>query len=395
MRQVLSRQVLGKGVLTAAAASSLLSIATGAAYAHPGAMAEASHSPGVLAGNSVSVPVTFAPNVCGNTVDAGAGLNPAMGNRCATTTGSDAGHDHDYERYLSPEQAQAFAQYLDEREARHEGRRGKHRAERHEEGGYGETPRVPHQGGAPHQGGYGDSGGSGEEECDDHPAPETPEPRPQHPPKPHAEHPRPPAPHHAPPAPRPMPKPEAHPAAEHPAPERPEPEPAPVPEVPAPLPAPVPVDELPHTLPAPAPVEEAPHTLPAPAPVEEAPHTLPAPAPVAQEFPAPMPPRGSQFVEHPAPAVPQDVRPADQPPAAPAGDLPVHLPPAPAPAPAPDLAPSAPPAAVPAAAPLPAPAQATVRELAATGAGQPGAAAVLASALILGGAILYRRSRTA
>ncbi|MEU7726963.1 chaplin family protein, partial [Streptomyces sp. NPDC040724] len=60
MRQVLSRQVLGKGMLTAAAASSLLSIATGAAYAHPGATAEVSHSPGVLAGNSVSVPITFA-----------------------------------------------------------------------------------------------------------------------------------------------------------------------------------------------------------------------------------------------------------------------------------------------------------------------------------------------
>ncbi|MET9470177.1 chaplin [Streptomyces sp. NPDC006544] len=354
MRQVLSRQVLGKGVLTAAAASSLLSIATGAAYALPGAMAEASHSPGVLAGNSVSVPVTFAPNVCGNTVDAGAGLNPAMGNHCATTTGSGARHDHAYDRYLSPEQADAFAQYLDERQARHEERHGARHEERHEQGGYGEAPRVPHQGGAPHQDGYGNSG---EEGCDDHPAPERPEPRPQHPPKPHAEQPRPPAPHHAPPAPKPMPRPE--PEAEHPAP-------------------------------------EAPRPLPVPAPVEEA-HTLPAPVPVAQEAPAPMPPRGSQFTEHPAPSVPQDVRPADQPPAPPAGDLPVHLPPVPAPPPAPVPAPSAPvavPAASPAA-PVAAPAQAPVGELAATGAGQPGAAAALAAALVLGGAILYRRSRIA
>ncbi|MGW6690332.1 chaplin [Streptomyces sp. NPDC054961] len=369
MRQVLSRQVLGKGMLTAAAASSLLSIATGAAYAHSGAMAEASHSPGVLAGNSVSVPVTFAPNVCGNTVDAGAGLNPAMGNHCATTTGSDTRHDHAYDRYLSPEQAEAFAQYLDEREARHAQRPG----ERHEEGGYGESPRVPHQGGAPHhdsaphQDGYGNSG---EEECDDHPAPGRPGPRPQHAPKPHAEHPRPPAPHHAPPAPKPMPRPE--PAAEHPAPQTPRP------------------------LPAPA---------PGPAPVEEA-HTLPAPAPVAQEAPAPMPPRGSQFTEHPAAPVPRDVRPADQPPAPPAGDLPVHLPPAPAPAPVPAPVP-APPApvapapvavgvpAAPPAAPVATPARAAVPELAATGAGQPGAAAALAAALVLGGAILYRRSRIA
>lgn len=355
MRQVLSRQVLGKGVLTAAAASSLLSIATGAAYAHPGAMAEASHSPGVLAGNSVSVPVTFAPNVCGNTVDGGAGLNPAMGNHCATTTGSGTRYDHDAERYLSPEQAEAFAHYLDEREARHEERRHEERYEerRHGEGGYGEAPRVPHQGGAPHQDGYGNSG---DEECDDHPAPEKPEPRPQHPPKPHAEHPRPPAPHHAPPAPRPMPQ---HAA---------------------------PVEEAPHTLPAPA---------PGPAPVEEAPHTLPAPAPVVREAPAPMPPRGSRFTEHSAPSVPRDVRPADQPPAPPAGDLPVHLPPVPAPAPVPaPPAPAAVPAATPAA-PAAAPARATAGELAATGAGQSGAAAALAAALILGGAILYRRSRIA
>ncbi|RSS78204.1 LPXTG cell wall anchor domain-containing protein, partial [Streptomyces sp. WAC06614] len=51
------------------------------------------------------------------------------------------------------------------------------------------------------------------------------------------------------------------------------------------------------------------------------------------------------------------------------------------------------------AAPAPAPAPMTPRAsapvLAETGAGQPAAAAVLASALILGGAVLYRRSRIA
>ncbi|WP_406366889.1 hypothetical protein [Streptomyces sp. NBC_01546] len=106
-----------------------------------------------------------------------------------------------------------------------------------------------------------------------------------------------------------------------------------------------------------------------------------------EEAPAPRPPHGSQPVEHPAPEV---VRPADQPPAAPAGDTPVHLPPAaaaptPLPAPAPGPAP----------APAPAPAHVTGPMLAETGAGQPAAAAALATALILGGAILYRRSRIA
>ncbi|MYV73014.1 hypothetical protein GT352_03465, partial [Streptomyces sp. SID1046] len=89
-----------------------------------------------------------------------------------------------------------------------------------------------------------------------------------------------------------------------------------------------------------------------------------------------------------APA-PEVVPPADQPPAAPGGDTPVTLPPAPAPAPAP--------APLPAPAPVqpsaPAPTHVTGPVLAETGAGQPAAAAALATALILGGAILYRRSR--
>ncbi|AWZ08588.1 hypothetical protein DRB89_32940 [Streptomyces sp. ICC4] len=46
-------------------------------------------------------------------------------------------------------------------------------------------------------------------------------------------------------------------------------------------------------------------------------------------------------------------------------------------------------------APAPVPARATAPQLAATGAGSHGAAAALASALVLGGAILYRRSRIA
>ncbi|MYV79647.1 DUF320 domain-containing protein, partial [Streptomyces sp. SID1046] len=261
MRQVLSRQVLGKGMLTAAAASSLLSIATGAAYAHPGASAEASHSPGVLAGNSVSVPITFAPNVCGNSVDGGAALNPAMGNTCVTDTGSHADDGYDYGRYLSPENAQAFERYLDEREGRHvvpEQRHGSPRhaggpeQPRHEQARH-EQPRQdgprhakPRQEEPRHEGGYGGPGEQrGKEECDDHPESSPP----------------PPPAHHAPPAP-----------------ERPHPMPEPVEEHPAPLPTPEPVQEAPAP-----PAEEPPHTLPAPepapAPVEEAPHPLPAPAP--------------------------------------------------------------------------------------------------------------------
>ncbi|MEU2449911.1 chaplin [Streptomyces sp. NPDC012765] len=380
MRQVLSRQVLGKGMLTAAAASSLLSIATGAAYAHPGATAEASHSPGVLAGNSVSVPITFAPNVCGNSVDGGAALNPSMGNTCVTSTGSHADEGYDYSRHLSPEHAEAIERYLDERgggrhavpEQRHENGYEQPRHERpRSEGPRHAKPRHEEP---RHEGGYGGQGGEQpkDEECDDHPGSAPPIPPT----------------HHAPPAPE-HPHPMPEPVEEHPVPL---PTPEPVQEAPAPLPE---VPPAPPAPPAPQPpAEEAPAPEPLPAP--EAPHTLPAPAPgpppVVEEGPAPGPPRGSLPVEHPAPApapAPGVVPPADQPPATPGGDTPVGLPPAPAPLPAPAPAP-APAPEQPAA---PAPAHVTGPMLAETGAGQPAAAAALASALILGGAILYRRSR--
>ncbi|MFK0255971.1 chaplin [Streptomyces sp. NPDC090445] len=366
MRQVLSRQVLGKGVLTAAAASSLLSIATGAAFAHPGAVAEASHSPGVLSGNSVSVPITLSPNVCGNSVDGGAALNPSFGNTCATTSGSDThrhddrgGHAHD--RHLSPEHAEAFERYLQEHGARQglPGQRGEeagHSGPRHEEprrhAPRHAAPRhaAPRHEEARHEGARpeGRHGKPAEEECDDHPQGH-PQGRPA--PKPA------PAEHHAPPAPEP---PRSHPAPPAPPAAHPEP-PAPVEEAPRPLPAPAPVEQAPPAPEAPAEIPAPlPAPAPAPAPVAEAPVPLPAPAPVEQgpaPAPAPAPPHGSTPVPLPAPA------------------------PAPVPAPAPA------PAAAHATAPAPV--------LAETGAGQTGIAALLASALVLGGAILYRRSRTA
>ncbi|MFE1315425.1 chaplin [Streptomyces sp. NPDC058755] len=53
------------------------------AFADAGATGEASNSPGVLSGNVVQVPVHVPVNVCGNTVDIIALLNPAFGNTCA------------------------------------------------------------------------------------------------------------------------------------------------------------------------------------------------------------------------------------------------------------------------------------------------------------------------
>lgn len=62
-----------------------LVMATGAAtpaLADAGAQGAAAHSPGVLSGNVIQVPVHIPVNVCGNTIDIIALLNPAFGNEC-------------------------------------------------------------------------------------------------------------------------------------------------------------------------------------------------------------------------------------------------------------------------------------------------------------------------
>ncbi|OIK26204.1 chaplin [Streptomyces malaysiense] len=51
----------------------------------------AAGSPGVISGNSIQLPVDVPVNVCGNTVDVVGLLNPAMGNACANETGAGTG----------------------------------------------------------------------------------------------------------------------------------------------------------------------------------------------------------------------------------------------------------------------------------------------------------------
>jgi hypothetical protein len=85
------RQVMRKGLITAAAASGVLAVTSGGAYAtdlhaHGGA----ENSGGVLSGNSVQAPVNVPVNVCGNTVDVVGAMNPVFGNKCANV--SDGGH---------------------------------------------------------------------------------------------------------------------------------------------------------------------------------------------------------------------------------------------------------------------------------------------------------------
>ena len=71
-----------RGLLVTVAAAGLLAAGGGVAAASSTATGNASNSPGFLSGNLVQVPVHVPVNVCGNTVNVIALLNPAFGNHC-------------------------------------------------------------------------------------------------------------------------------------------------------------------------------------------------------------------------------------------------------------------------------------------------------------------------
>lgn len=71
-----------KACVLVAAASGVLGASGGAAHADAGAGGGATDSPGVLSGNNIQVSVDTPVNACGNSVDGGAALNPAMGASC-------------------------------------------------------------------------------------------------------------------------------------------------------------------------------------------------------------------------------------------------------------------------------------------------------------------------
>ncbi|MFJ4198327.1 chaplin ChpG [Streptomyces sviceus] len=73
---------IAKGLALTSVAAAAVAGGAGIAVADSGAQGAAAHSPGVLSGNVVQVPVHVPVNVCGNTVDVIALLNPAFGNQC-------------------------------------------------------------------------------------------------------------------------------------------------------------------------------------------------------------------------------------------------------------------------------------------------------------------------
>ncbi|MFI2185756.1 chaplin [Streptomyces sioyaensis] len=70
-------------VLSAAAGIAVVGGAgVASAYGGAGAAGVAQNSPGIVSGNLIQVPIDLPLNICGNTVNAGALLNPAFGNTC-------------------------------------------------------------------------------------------------------------------------------------------------------------------------------------------------------------------------------------------------------------------------------------------------------------------------
>ncbi|MFF4898564.1 chaplin [Streptomyces sp. NPDC001068] len=74
---------IAKGLVLSTAAVAAVAGGAGVAAADSGANGAAAHSPGVLSGNVIEVPVHVPVNVCGDTVDVVGLLNPAFGNTCA------------------------------------------------------------------------------------------------------------------------------------------------------------------------------------------------------------------------------------------------------------------------------------------------------------------------
>ncbi|MFG2632983.1 chaplin [Streptomyces sp. NPDC048362] len=73
---------IAKGLVLTSAAVAAVAGGAGVASADAGAGAAAVHSPGVLSGNVIQIPIHVPVNVCGNTVDVVGLLNPAFGHTC-------------------------------------------------------------------------------------------------------------------------------------------------------------------------------------------------------------------------------------------------------------------------------------------------------------------------
>ncbi|MFC4500992.1 MULTISPECIES: chaplin [Streptomyces] len=81
------RRATRNGVIAVAAASGAMAVATMPAFADSTAAGTAAGSPGLLSGNGIQLPVHLPVNLCGDTVNVVGALNPAFGNGCANRGG--------------------------------------------------------------------------------------------------------------------------------------------------------------------------------------------------------------------------------------------------------------------------------------------------------------------
>lgn len=144
------RQALSRSLITVAAASGVLAMTGGYAHADTEAQATTSNSPGVLSGDSIQVPVDAPVNLCGNSVDVVALLNPSMGNSC----GNESAPAHERHAPVPAQHAGAPSHGSAQHGGRHRKEQSGHHGMRHDEGnttsgspgvGSGNSVRVPVQ----------------------------------------------------------------------------------------------------------------------------------------------------------------------------------------------------------------------------------------------------------
>lgn len=74
---------IAKGLALTSVVAAAVAGTAGIAAADSDAHSAAAHSPGVLSGNVLQLPIHIPVNLCGDTVDVVGLLNPAFGDHCA------------------------------------------------------------------------------------------------------------------------------------------------------------------------------------------------------------------------------------------------------------------------------------------------------------------------
>jgi hypothetical protein len=83
-----------KAAAVTAAAGAVFAGSAGVATADAGSKGAAVHSPGVISGNVIQIPIEIPINICGNTIDIIGVLNPTFGNPCINADKEKHHHKH-------------------------------------------------------------------------------------------------------------------------------------------------------------------------------------------------------------------------------------------------------------------------------------------------------------